>query len=197
MLGKIYRVALLTPIPYWVYWVFWAAHGPDPAKTLNHKTGDIALYYLLGNLAIGVLIAFRIRLPSWLRFPLAHRRFLGVLTFVVLVLHVLLYLTMEGFARQGFVQLVTKLYLILGFSAFLILFVMALTSNDVSVRRLGFRVWKRVHRFVYLASALVTVHVLLIEKIDKRLFGVLFVLLWLAQGARAIKWIGSGKSAKK
>jgi sulfoxide reductase heme-binding subunit YedZ len=188
MLSKLYRVALLAPFGYWAFLIFSGNLGADPAKTLNHETGDIGLYYMLGNLALGVLVAFRVRLPVVVRFPLAHRRYLGVITFLVLTCHFLLYLTMEGFEKQAFTQLATKLYLTLGFSSWILLLVLAATSNDFSVRRLGHRRWKTVHRAVYLASALVTVHVLLIEKIDLRLFYALFALLWLAQGAR---WLTS------
>ncbi len=181
MLSKVYRVALLSPLGYWAYLIVTGSLGADPAKNLNHKAGDITLYYLLLNLLIGGLLSFRVRWPAPLRFLPKHRRYLGVTTFIVLVCHVFLYLTMEGFEKQGFVQLVTKIYLICGFSGFLILFLLALTSNDFSVRRLGAKRWKRLHRFVYLASAFVTVHVLLIEKIDLRKFWILFSLLWLVQ----------------
>lgn len=181
MPGKTYRAMLLLPAAWWLYEIFTGQYGADPAKTYNHATGELALYYLLGNLFLGTLVGFGLRFPAWLRFLLLGRRFLGVVTFLYLAAHVFLYLAMEGFEAQAFTQLVTKLYLILGAVAWLILFFMAVTSNDFSVRRLGFRRWKALHRFVHLAAALVTVHVLLIEKGDRAKFASFFVLLWVAQ----------------
>jgi sulfoxide reductase heme-binding subunit YedZ len=96
---------------------------------------------------------------------------------------------MEGFTRQSLLQIPTKLYLTLGFGAMLILLVMAITSNAFSMRRLGGKNWKFLHRSVYLASALVTVHVLLIEKIDLRLFKALFAALWIAQAMRFARYL--------
>lgn len=180
-MSKAFRVILLLPAAWWIYLISTGQYGADPAKSFNHKTGEMALYYLLGNLVLGALVGFGVRFPAPLRFLLLHRRFLGVTTFVFLICHAFLYLAMEGFAAQGFVQLVTKLYLILGLSAWLILLVLTLTSNDFSLRKLGFRRWKFIHRFVHLAAAIVTVHVLLIEKGDVVKWGCIFALLWALQ----------------
>lgn len=181
MPGKAYRAILLLPLLWWGYEILTGQYGADPAKTYNHATGEMALYYLLGNLLLGTLVGFGVRFPAWLRFLLAGRRFLGVVTFVFLVCHVFLYLAMEGFERQAFVQLVTKLYLAFALGAWVILFSMAVTSNDFSLRRLGFRRWKLLHRLVHVAALLVMGHVLLIEKSDTVKFGSLFALLWVAQ----------------
>ena len=182
-MSKAFRVILLLPAAWWIYLIATAQYGADPAKSFNHKTGEMALYYLLGNLVLGALIGFGVRFPARLRFVLLHRRFLGVVTFLFLVCHAFLYLAMEGFAPQGFTQLVTKLYLILGLSAWLILLVLTLTSNDFSLKKLGFRRWKFIHRFVHLAAAIVTAHVLLIEKGDLVKWGILMGLLWAIQVA--------------
>jgi len=180
-MGKAFRVLLLFPAAWWLYLILSGSFGADPAKDFNHRTGEMALYYLLLNLGIGALIGFSFRFPPALRFLLLHRRFLGITTFVFLICHVFLYLAIEGFESQGFLQVVTKLYLILGFSAWLILLALALTSNDCSVRKLGGRRWKFIHRFVHLATALITAHVLLIEKSDLVKYGMIFTLLWSLQ----------------
>lgn len=184
MLSKAFRVALLTPPAYWAYLIFSGALGADPAKTLNHHTGEMALYFLLLNLIVGALIGFSFRFPPLLRFLLLHRRFLGVVTFVYLIFHVLLYFTMESFEEQAFTQIATKLYLTLGAAAWAVLLVLTLTSNNFSVRTLGGKRWKLLHRLVYLASFLITGHVLLIEKADLVKYGALFAVLWAIQAAR-------------
>ncbi len=182
-MSKAFRVILLLPAAWWIYLISSGQYGADPAKDFNHRTGEFALYYLLANLVLGILVGFQLRFPAPLRFLLLERRFLGVTTFGFLVAHVFFYLALEGFALQGFAQVATKLYLIFGASAWLILFTLALTSNDFSLRKLGFRRWKFLHCFVHLAAALVTAHVLLIEKGDVLYFGMIFALLWVLQVA--------------
>ncbi|PIS11851.1 MAG: hypothetical protein COT73_01715 [Bdellovibrio sp. CG10_big_fil_rev_8_21_14_0_10_47_8] len=186
--SSLFRILLLVPAGYWVYLIGSGSIGVDPAKTLNHKTGEIALYYILFNLLLGILISFSFRFPVFLRFLLMQRRFVGVLSFVFLIFHIFLYLTMEGFETKAWTQLVTKTYLIFGLGAWIILFALAVTSNDFSVRRLGVKRWKRFHRLVYIASALFTAHILSIEKTDLIKYGSLLLSLWGLQIIRVL-WV--------
>ncbi len=186
MLSNIFRFLLLLPGIYWTYLVFFSNLGADPAKILNHKAGEVALYYILLNLLIGFLIGIKFRIPGGLRFLLQNRRYLGVLSFVVLIFHVFLYFAMESFESQAIEQILTKNYLIAGSLAFLILAALAITSNNFSVRRLKIKVWKRLHRFVYLASFLFSIHILLIEKADLVKYGIVLGFLWVLQVSRFI-----------
>lgn len=186
MLSNIFRFLLLVPGFYWTYLIFFSDLGADPAKNLNHKAGEIALYYILLNLLIGILIGFKVKFPIKLRFLLQNRRYLGVLSFLVLIFHVFLYFAMESFEPQAIEQIFTKNYLIFGSLAFSILMVLAVTSNDFSVRRLTIKVWKRLHRFVYLASFFFSAHILLIEKTDLIKYGLILGTLWLLQAIRFI-----------
>lgn len=168
--------------------IFFGTLGADPAKFLNHKTGEMALYFLLANLAVGILISFSktipFKWPNLLRFLLQERRWLGVFTFVFLIFHLGLYWAMEGFESKGFVQMYTKTYLILGSLAWVLMFALAMTSNNYSVRKFGGKKWKWLHRLVYLATALITAHILLIEKTDLIKFGALTGFIWLLQIVR-------------
>jgi sulfoxide reductase heme-binding subunit YedZ len=175
----------LVPCFYWVYLIFFSDLGADPAKSLNHKTGEIALYYILLNLLIGVLISFKLKFPAWSRFLLLSRRYLGVLSFLILICHVFLYFAMESFTAKAVEQIYTKNYLIAGGLAFTILAVLAITSNDFSVRKLKMKNWKRVHRAVYVASFFFSAHVLLIEKADLVKYGAIVASLWTIQTVRA------------
>ncbi len=186
MLSKFFRVLLLLPAAYWIYLIFFGDLGADPAKNLNHRTGEIALYYIMLNLLVGILISFKVKFPAYLRFILTNRRFLGVLTFTILFFHVGLYFAMEGFEKTAFVQLVTKTYLILALIAWLILLVLAVTSNDFSVRKMGGKRWKLLHRTVYVASLFFSLHILLIEKTDLIKYGIILGTLWVLQTVRVI-----------
>lgn len=184
MLSNIFRFLLLVPGFYWTYLILFSDLGADPAKNLNHKAGEIALYYILLNLLLGILIGFKVKFPIKLRFLLLNRRYLGVLSFLVLVFHVFLYFAMESFEAQAIEQIFTKNYLVFGSLAFSILLILAITSNDFSVRRLTNKVWKRLHRFIYLASLFFSIHILLIEKADLIKYGLILGVLWLLQISR-------------
>lgn len=186
MVSNIFRFVLLLPAFYWVFLIFFSDLGVDPAKSLNHKAGEVALYYILLNLLIGVLIGFKIKFPMSLRFFLLNRRYLGVLSFLILIFHVFLYFAMESFEAKAIEQLLTKNYLICGSLAFLILAALAVTSNDYSVKKMKIKVWKRLHRFVYLASFFFSVHILLIEKADLFKYGILLGTLWALQLSRLV-----------
>lgn len=186
MVSNIFRFLLLLPGFYWTFLIFFSDLGADPAKNLNHKAGEIALYYILLNLVLGALIGFKVKFPIKLRFLLLNRRYLGVLSFLILIFHVFLYFAMESFGPQAIEQIFTKNYLICGSLAFMILAVLAITSNDWSVKKLTVKKWKRLHRFVYLASFFFSVHILLIEKSDLIKYGLILGGLWLLQISRLI-----------
>ena len=184
MISNIFRFILLFPIFYWIYLIFFSNMGADPAKSLNHKAGEIALYYILLNLGVGILISFKYRFPKALRFLLSNRRYLGVLSFIILVFHLFLYFAMESFEFKAIEQMYTKTYLICASLAFIILSVLAFTSNDFFVKRLTIKKWKTLHRAIYVAMFLFSIHVLLIEKTDLIKYGIIFFILWLFQAVR-------------
>lgn len=180
------RIGIWVWVAFWISKIFWGDLGASPALKLNHEVGEIVLYLLTANLLVGILLDVLKPPPKWVRFWLSERRFWGVSTFLILVGHVLFYLLNEGFEAKAFTQMVTKTYLIFGGLAFLILFAMAVTSNDFSVRKLGGKNWKRLHRAVYLAQFLIMGHLLLIEKADFVKYGIWMGSLLILQAAR---WI--------
>ncbi len=168
------RISIWAWFGYWVAQIFVGDLGAAPALKLNHQLGELGLVLLTINLVLGALLGLFKLPPKSLRYWLSERRFWGVSAYLVLVTHVFFYFVNEGFEGKAFVQVVTKLYLIFGFSTFFVLTLLALTSNNLSLRLLGGRNWKRLHRLVYLAQLLLFGHVLLIEKADLIKYG-----LWL------------------
>jgi sulfoxide reductase heme-binding subunit YedZ len=124
-----------------------------------HQSGDWSVWLLLAT-----LVATPIRwmfpqaaLSHWL---LAVRRDLGVATFSYALLHTLVYLQ-----RKADVALIVaegiESGMATGWFALLLFVLLALTSNDASVRTLGPR-WKSLHRLVYPAALLTFAHWLLL-----------------------------------
>jgi sulfoxide reductase heme-binding subunit YedZ len=129
--------------------------GPDPTATLSHSTGITALRILVISLAITPVRRLSKRLGWLIRF----RRMLGLYAFFYASVHLLVYLKL--YANLDWATLVDDLtkrrYIIVGFSAWLLLLPLALTSTKWSIRKLGKR-WQTLHRVVYLAAFLGVVH---------------------------------------
>ncbi len=152
--GAVYVLGLLP-----LGWIVWLAVsnglGPDPVKEIEHRLGKVALWFLLGGLA--VTPALRLLRLNLIR----YRRALGLLSFLYAMLHlgVWLVLDMRLLWGQALGDLVKRPYLLLGLSALALLVVLALSSNDPAQRRLG-AWWRRLHRLVYAAAALAVAHYL-------------------------------------
>jgi len=158
----IFYLLLLMPWAWVTYLAVTNQLGANPVERINKKLGEFTLYLFLANLYWGsfeALINNRILKP-W--FPL--RRPLGVATFVYACLHLISYFGREGDFNVAFKQMLEKPYLWFGLSGLLILFVLAVTSNNWSMRKLKYKRWKSLHKFVFLAFFLISIHVLLIEK---------------------------------
>lgn len=152
---------ILAPLPaiWWLYLGFTGGLGPEPIRALEKQVGLFALQLLIAGLAVTPLRRFlKINL-------LKHRRALGVITFFYVLLHLLIWLLLDMSLRWGEIlgDLVKRPYIIAGMAAFLLLLPLALTSNNLSVRRLGAR-WRRLHRLVYAAALLGGLHFVLLSK---------------------------------
>ena len=126
----------------------------NPVQAATQRTGKTALVLLLFSLAL-TPFSILFRIPVITKF----RKSLGLYAFLYAVLHVLLYVVVDYGLDWGLIwqSLVEKPYVIAGAGAFLILFLLALTSFQWWAKKLG-KNWKRLHRLVYLAGALVILH---------------------------------------
>jgi sulfoxide reductase heme-binding subunit YedZ len=135
----------------------------EPVKDITHRTGKAALTLLLATLSITPLR----RLSGW-NGLIAARRPLGLFAYFYACLHFLIYLGDQAFAPGYIVaDVLEHPYVTAGFSAFLLLTPLALTSTRNAIRRLGRR-WQRLHRLVYAAGVLGAVHFLWAVKKDLR-----------------------------
>src|SRR5690606_11257540 len=100
-----------------------------------------------------------------------------------------------GFNLRYILQdgLPTKPYIVVGFSALLILLPLALTSTRGAMRRLG-RNWKRLHRGVYVAGVLVVIHHIWVAKRaagEPTIYAVILAVLLAAR----VPWVRSRLSS--
>ncbi len=148
----------------------------NPIQDITQRTGTYALVLLLLSLVCTPAGA----ILGWKR-VLAWRRPLGLYAFLYAALHFLTFVGLDyGFDATLIWQTVLeKRYVVAGFSAFLLLLPLALTSTKGWMRRLG-KAWKQLHRLVYPAALLVIVHYVWLVKADIRtplLYGAALVAL--------------------
>lgn len=157
----------LRKLPIWAVWLIgliplgllvWdtvtGSIGVDPVAAIEHRLGRTSLYLLVGGLAVTPLL--RITRINLMRF----RRALGLLCFTYVGLHVLAWIVIDmGFLwGQMGRDIVKRPYLLFGMIAFVMLLTLAVTSNNLSIRRMGALAWRRLHRLVYIAAPLVALH---------------------------------------
>lgn len=134
--------------------------GPDPPKTLSLETGEWAIRMLVLSLAISP-IRYLFNTPSvW-----KYRRMIGLYAFFYASLHLfvfLMFLLQWQWTEIG-KEILERPYITLGFSAFILMVPLGMTSFDYAQRKLG-RNWKRIHRMVYPISILAVLHVVWIVR---------------------------------
>ncbi len=151
LLGGLYPVWLL-------YLGMTGSLGADPVKALEHVLGTRALQLLILGLAVTPLRRF-----SGLNL-IRFRRAIGVLTFAYVALHLLVWLVLDvQILSQILVDIAKRPYVTIGMAGFVLLLPLALTSNTLSVKRLGAR-WKRLHLLTYPAAILGGLHYVMLVK---------------------------------
>jgi sulfoxide reductase heme-binding subunit YedZ len=190
------HLAGLAPLA-WLAFDWWRDNlTVNPIQNLTLRTGKYALVFLILSLACtpaNTLFGFR---PA-----LKVRRPLGLYAFLYASLHFLIFVWVDYGLDLHLIReaIFEKPYALVGFSAFLILVSLAITSTRGWMRRLG-KNWTRLHRLVYLAGLLVIVHYLWLVKADLRppiLYGsvILVLLTFRLQPVRRfigkVRWAGS------
>lgn len=151
-------------IPIRLTWgAFHDTLGSDPVRTIQEWTGKGALIGLLLTLAITPLR----RLTGW-NDLIRLRRLLGTFAFFLATLHLLTYLVFDQSLSVVMIRkdLMEHPWVAAGFTAWVLMLPLALTSTAGMVRRLGGRRWQRLHQLVYFAAAGGVLHFLWLVKKD-------------------------------
>jgi len=156
--------------------------GANPVEEITHGTGDWALRLLLLTLAVTPLR----RLSGW-NGIIAYRRMLGLLCFLYASLHVSTYLVLDHFFDwDGIVEDVAKRpYVTAGFTAFVCLVPLAITSTRGWIRRLGRR-WAQLHTLIYVGAIAAAVHYWWLVKADVRRPAAYALVVVLLLATRAV-----------
>ena len=136
--------------------------GPNPIEMLTHQTGLWGLYFLLITLAVTPL-----RMMTGMVWLMSLRRMFGLFAFFYACLHLSVYFWLDQYFSWPaiFEDILKRPYITVGFTAWLLLLPLALTSTKSAIRRLGNK-WQKLHRLVYLAALLVILHFVWLVKAD-------------------------------
>ena len=176
----------LLPLSSIVWRIFYGDLGSDPIETITFATGDWTLRFLLITLAVSPFRQW-FGLSALLRF----RRMLGLYVFFYACCHFLIWFIIDHALSFGDMveDIIDRPYITFGFSALMLLIPLAVTSNNVMVRKLGRR-WKKLHRLVYAIIILGVLHYLWLTKADYLEPGIYALIagVLLAQRLNYKKW---------
>ena len=158
-------LAALVPLARLLWKALHSSLGANPIEVITHSTGDWTLILVLTTLSITPLR--RITRQYWL---IGVRRMIGLFAFFYGVLHFLTYIWLDKFfdVHEMIKDIAKRPFITVGFSAFVLLIPLAITSTSGWIRRLGGRNWQRLHRLIYGTAVLGVIHYLWLVKADKR-----------------------------
>lgn len=132
----------------------------NPIQATEQRFGRIAVYFLILSLACTPIVT----LTGW-REPIKRRRAIGLYAFLYAALHFTVFAGVDyGFDIKQILQLVSeKSFILLGFTAGLILLALAITSFRWWMRLMG-KGWQSLHRTIYLGGVIVIIHYAMARK---------------------------------
>jgi len=179
-------IVCLTPLGF----LGWAAYtqnlGANPIEKITHTTGDWTLRFLLITLSITPLRKL-LGVPALIKF----RRMLGLFAFFYGCLHFLTYIWLDKFfnVHEMLIDVAKRKFITVGFTAFVLLIPLAVTSTAGWIRRLGGKRWQNLHRLIYISAIAGVIHYLWLVKADIRKpleFGAILAVLL---SYRLVVWI--------
>ncbi|WP_299143456.1 protein-methionine-sulfoxide reductase heme-binding subunit MsrQ [uncultured Tateyamaria sp.] len=145
-------IVYMIPVPVLLYLGVTNGLGRDPVKALEHELGEIALQLLIIGLCISPLRkVFGINLIKF-------RRTVGLLAFTYVTLHLLVWAVLDVQSLERvWADILKRPYITIGMAAFVLMIPLAVTSNNMSIRKLGV-VWRKLHLLTYPIALLGALH---------------------------------------
>ncbi len=166
-LKTIMIIACLTPC-LWIVWVLLnggitssSSLGANPIEAINRYLGDWAIRFLLAALAITPIR----HITGWKKIML-FRRMIGLFAFFYVFLHLSSYIGLDQFFnwQEIWLDITQRNYITVGMVCFFLLMVLAITSTNGMVKKLGGKRWILLHRLVYPAGILACMHFYMMRK---------------------------------
>lgn len=177
----------LIPFAWLVFRIFTQDLGANPQEALIRATGDWTLRFLCIVLAVTPLRTIS-KTPQLARF----RRMLGLFVYFYVVVHLLSYSWFDmGFDVTDIAKDIYKRpFILVGFTAFVLLTPLALTSFNRAIKVMGAKRWQLLHKLVYVIAGLGILHFFWMRS-GKNDFNEVFVyaaILAALLGWRVVQW---------
>ncbi len=150
----------LWPLYSIIYQIFYNNLGAEPVDKIINHFGEWTLIFIFLTLSMSPLKKITNSL-IWIKF----RRMLGLFVFFYASIHMLSYVGLDY--RFDFEPLINdvlkKKFIFIGFSAWLLLIPLAITSSDKMVKILKHN-WKKIHRLIYVIGIFGVLHFIWLSK---------------------------------
>ena len=171
---------LLLPSMLWGVMFIQGNLGINPIEKLMDELGQMALRLIILTLIISSLSQY-----EFLRSLQNIRRMIGLTAFYYVVCHFLTYIALDHFFNWKFIvkDIVKRPFITFGFINFILFLPLVLTSTNAIVKKITFKIWKKIHYLIYIIAPLAALHFYLLTKADKiepliYLGIILLLLLW-------------------
>ena len=157
-------ILILFPSLLWAYQFVTGNLGVNPIEKLMDELGLMALRLIIITLMITTLSNIK---P--LKSIVVLRRMIGLFAFYYVCLHFSTYIVLDHFLDMQFIiqDIIKRPFITFGFISFLFLIPLASTSTNNMIKRLGFKLWKKIHFLIYPVAILASMHFYVLVRADK------------------------------
>ena len=173
-------LSILLPSIFWSYQFINGSLGVNPIEKYMDNMGEMALRLIVLTLFISSLSEFK-----KFRFLIDVRRMIGLFAFFYVSCHFLTYIALDHFFDMTFIikDILKRPFITLGFISFIFLIPLVITSPKKMLKKLGFKVWKKIHYLIYPAAILSSIHFYMLVRANKvepaiYIFLILILLLY-------------------
>ncbi|CAG1020286.1 sulfoxide reductase heme-binding subunit YedZ [Methylomonas sp. LL1] len=185
-------IGCLLPLFWLLFDISTNQLGSNPIQAIHIRLGDWSLRFLCITLAITPIQT----MTKW-RGMTDYRQMFGLYAFFYATLHVLGYLFVDnaGLWRVIGIDILESAYIWFGVMAYIILFLLAITSPKLAKKKLG-KNWKKLHRLIYYSAGAAMIHYF--WQLKGNLFQPLFYLTIIAflLGFRILVWLKNRQLSK-
>ena len=173
-------LGIFFPSLFWSYQFINGSLGVNPIEKFMDNMGEMALRLIVLTLFISSLSEFK-----KFRFLIEVRRMIGLFAFFYVSCHFLTYIALDHFFDMTFIikDILKRPFITFGFISFIFLIPLVITSPKKMLKKLGFKVWKKIHYLIYPAAILSSIHFYMLVRANKvepaiYIFLILILLLY-------------------
>ena len=157
-------ILIIFPSLLWAYQFVTGNLGVNPIEKLMDELGLMALRLIIITLMITTLSNIKN-----LKSIVVLRRMIGLFAFYYVCLHFSTYIVLDHFLDMQFIiqDIIKRPFITFGFISFLFLIPLASTSTNNMIKRLGFKLWKKIHYLIYPVAILASMHFYVLVRADK------------------------------